>query len=410
MNIGIVTSWFERGSAYVSRQYMDALHPAHRVFIYCRGGERKAQGDPEWDKEFVTWGPAPLVDEPSAVDLEHFGHWLTERKIECVLFNEQRSWLPVILCAQRGIVNGAFVVHYREDTIPFFHCHDFLICNARHHAEVFCDHPQSRFIPWGTDLSRFRPAGTDPVTPGRVTFFHSAGMNPHRKGTDLVVDAFAEIRPGEMPVHLVLHTQLDLSDQIGESFARLEVLREQGRVTLVDRTVPDLADLYRMGDVCVYPTRHEGLGLTVVESLASGLPILVTDQLPVSEHADGSVVRTIAVEKRFARPDGDYWPQSVVNVTALRDAMAEIAGHPEDLGDLKLQARAKAELVADWSKNAADLPSIFANWKLADSFRKSAAVAAALKYEEDKYRLGLRNWVGSRHPWLVRSFRALKGS
>ena len=44
MNIGIVTTWFERGAAYVSKQYKDSLEECgHKVFIYSRGGEKASE-------------------------------------------------------------------------------------------------------------------------------------------------------------------------------------------------------------------------------------------------------------------------------------------------------------------------------------------------------------------------------
>lgn len=63
MNIGIVTTWFERGAAYVSRQYMEALSsdPENRVFVYARGGEAYAKKNSQWDKENVTWGDRKSV-------------------------------------------------------------------------------------------------------------------------------------------------------------------------------------------------------------------------------------------------------------------------------------------------------------------------------------------------------------
>lgn len=41
MNVGIVTTWFERGAAYVSRQYLEALRSDsnNSVYIYARGGD-----------------------------------------------------------------------------------------------------------------------------------------------------------------------------------------------------------------------------------------------------------------------------------------------------------------------------------------------------------------------------------
>lgn len=39
MNIGLVTTWFERGAAYVSKAYLNSLKTDNNVFIYARGGE-----------------------------------------------------------------------------------------------------------------------------------------------------------------------------------------------------------------------------------------------------------------------------------------------------------------------------------------------------------------------------------
>lgn len=56
MNIGIVTTWLERGAAYVSRQYYEILKKKHNVFIYARGKEAYPKGDCVWDQSYVTWG------------------------------------------------------------------------------------------------------------------------------------------------------------------------------------------------------------------------------------------------------------------------------------------------------------------------------------------------------------------
>ena len=56
MNIGIVTTWFERGASQVSRQYRDLLNKKNNVFIYARGGEKYERNNPIWDTQDVTWG------------------------------------------------------------------------------------------------------------------------------------------------------------------------------------------------------------------------------------------------------------------------------------------------------------------------------------------------------------------
>jgi glycosyltransferase involved in cell wall biosynthesis len=416
MNIGIVTTWFESGAGYLSRQYQQALAARHEVFIYCRGGERRPIGDPEWDKEFVTWGARPMVDEPGAVNLDHFDAWLRQRRLDLVFFTEQRWWEPVLLCETRNVLTGTSLLHYTQRTIPLFDCYDFLICNTRHHYDIFRDHPQVLFLPWGTDLQRFHPITYDLVQPGSVTFFHSAGIDPYRKGTELVLEAFAQLRPGAVSPRLVLHIHPLYDTFYGSherSFQqslvqRLESARQSGRLQVVGQAVPDLADLYRHGDVCLYPTRHEGLGLGVAEALASGLPVIASDAQPVNEYADGRLVRAVSIRRYYARSDGDFWPQALVDREALAAVMQEFLGQPERLPALKREARQLAEQKLDWAANASTLPDFFASVRRIKSPRKQAALEEARTLAAQRTRLALRNWIGARYPWVISVGRLVK--
>src|SRR5262245_18112491 len=132
MNIGIVTTWFERGASYISRQYREALLPSHQVFIYARGGERYAQGDPNWDKEYVTWGKRVPNKLDTHVYWEDFRGWVNRNQIECVLFNEQNSWHIVLLTrSHTNLLIGALIDYYTPDTVGFFWLYDFLSCNTK---------------------------------------------------------------------------------------------------------------------------------------------------------------------------------------------------------------------------------------------------------------------------------------
>ena len=44
-----------------------------------------------------------------------------------------------------------------------------------------------------------------------------------------------------------------------------------------------LAQLYRLADAFVFPSVKEGWGLVVLEAIASGLPVLVSNQAPFTE-------------------------------------------------------------------------------------------------------------------------------
>ena len=78
MRIGIVTTWFERGAAYVSRQIRDSLlRDGNDVFIFARGGEEYARNDENWDGPNVHW--SKRIESPfslTLIDETEFTQWL----------------------------------------------------------------------------------------------------------------------------------------------------------------------------------------------------------------------------------------------------------------------------------------------------------------------------------------------
>jgi len=193
MNIGIVTTWFERGAAYVSRAYMMTLSQKHNVFIYARGGERNLRGDPKWDQPYVTWDEPVSGKSYMYIGPEKFKKWVHQNHIEVVIFNEQHNWETVLdILKINNVIIGAYVDYYTPETVPFFWLYDFLLCNTKRHYDVFKNHPQVFYIPWGTDLDLFdkedrRSSNKD------LVFFHSCGRSPTRKGTDILVNAFQNV-------------------------------------------------------------------------------------------------------------------------------------------------------------------------------------------------------------------------
>jgi glycosyltransferase involved in cell wall biosynthesis len=398
VNIGIVTTWFERGAAYVSRQFKELLDPHFQVKVYARGGESYAIGDPNWDGPQVTWGKAAAYGVTNAVDLADFRLWLERNNIHLVLFNEQWSWPPIILCNELGILTGAYVDYYTEETIPLFACYDFLICNTQRHVEAFDWHPQCWYIPWGTDLAIFKPQPTFPQTTNVVRFFHSCGMSPKRKGTDLVLEAFNQL---EAPAELIVHSQRPLADLLPEQGQTISKLQSNGRLQIKEATVP-APGLYHLGDVYVYPSRLDGIGLTIAEAMACGLPVITTNYPPMNEFVrPGTNGLVVDVARVYARADGYYWPQSQVNLASLTQAMQYYVDNIADLAAYQIQARHHAEQHFDWRHNAqALIPRLNTVTKQSPQHLQTAG-QRALAYERQRM-----NFL-QRHPTLYRIYSAL---
>lgn len=351
MNIGIVTTWFERGAAYVSKQLKEAIERDYlnNVFIYARGGESDGKGDLKWDHDYVTWGKQvwlPTVTTP--IDETDFKKWLRNNRIDIVIFNEQH-WLPPLLwCKELRVKTIAYVDYYKETTIDLFEVYDYLICNTKRHYELFKWHNGARFIPWGTNLDIYKPAEAE-----HEVFFHSAGMAPIRKGTDLLLEAFYK---SNQKWKLVIHTQVPLTKIGNKDYSEIITsLESTGRLEVIQKSV-SAPGLYHVGAVYVYPSRLDGIGLTVAEAMACGLIPVVTDCPPMNEFTPMNFKFNIPVDKFYSRSDGYYWPISEVNVDKLSIILDGITAlNEEELSRLKKESYNFAIENLDWKKNSIKL-------------------------------------------------------
>ncbi|MCV2886037.1 glycosyltransferase family 4 protein [Aestuariibacter sp. AA17] len=382
MKIGIVTTWFERGAAYVSKQFRDILAADHEVFIYARGGEEYAIGDEKWDHDYVTWGAQPLSHAFTDMHLEDFRAWLETNNIDTVLFNEQKIWAPVLLCRELGIKVGSYIDYYTEQTVPMFGVYDFLVCNTHRHHSAFSWHPNSLFIPWGTDtnLYQYQPEDRDEQAP--VRYFHSAGMSPYRKGTDLLLKAFKQVSGN---VKLIIHSQVKLEQHFPELKETIASLKAQDKLDVHEYTV-SAPGLYHLGDIYVYPSRLDGIGLTILEAGAAGLPIIVPDNGPMNEFVtEGVNGYTAKIEKLWSRWDGYYWPQCEVSIDSLAEAMQIYADKQADISVIKQQARQYAEQHFDWSKNTSALSAKIEGVSKRTETDICDAKALAVKYDKSLF-------------------------
>lgn len=361
MNIGLATPWFERGAGNVSMQYISSLKDGNSVFVYARGGAHFEKNEKKWRDGSVTFGLRLPSYSRDHIHPPHFKSWIQKYGIEAIFFNEQIS-LDIILWMKESMPNiklGAYIDYYTEETVPLFALYDFLICNTKRHFSAFDWHPQAYYVPWGTDSKLFSYQGG---TAGKnaPVFFHSAGLNPFRKGTDIAVKAFSMLNNKDS--RFVIHSQKKLLFEDDKTNSLLA----DPRITIIERTVPP-PGLYYMGDVYVYPSRLEGIGLTIAEALMSGLPVLVTDSPPMNEFVSaGESGRTVRVARFTGRADGYYWPQAEADALSLAEEMKFYSDNFQRMREMKATARTYAEKKLDWGSRSEDINKIFANTRILD--------------------------------------------
>lgn len=387
MKIGIVTTWFERGAAYVSRQFMDILQETDDVFIYARGGDEYAIGNSLWDFPNVYWGTRKqrtmhLYPGGTYINRKDFEAWINNNSIELIIFNEQQWFTPVLWAKQMGVKVVAYIDYYTEETIPLFSIYDCLICNTKRHAFAFRNHKSVVYIKWGTNIQLYKPSNTKN---DRVVFFHSAGMSPIRKGTDLLIKAFFMCK-NRKKAKLLLHTQVPLFSKIPEYSNMINVLIEEGSLEIAEGTIT-APGLYNKADVYVYPSRLDGIGLTLMEAIASGLICITSDNAPMNEFIEKDFGMVTPIDYLYSRKDGYYWPMCVCNVNVLSNQMSDIIANKYPIDRMKKSAREYAISELDFEKNFKQLHNILSSVKFNNNFDDIANVII----EKDKK--GIRKYL-----------------
>ncbi len=144
-------------------------------------------------------------------------------------------------------------------------------------------HPTGRatVITPGVDVRQFRPAvpAERPAETGPVTVLYVGRMERSSswKGVPVLVQAFAEVLRRTPAARLVLVGGGDAVDDHLEQAGRLGLT---GRVTWAGELGPaDLARAYRAARVLVLPslTAAESFGMTLIEAMASGCPVVGSD-------------------------------------------------------------------------------------------------------------------------------------
>jgi glycosyltransferase involved in cell wall biosynthesis len=140
------------------------------------------------------------------------------------------------------------------------------------HLSEHFDPDRVVFAPPGVDLERYTPG----PPPSEGDFLLSVGrFADPRKNVSLLFDAYAELRSRlDEPPPLVLAGRTAPPD---EAWRRAERLGIREAVTMhEDIPLTDLTRLYRKAALYVVSSDEEGLGLTILEAMASGRPVVST--------------------------------------------------------------------------------------------------------------------------------------
>jgi 1,2-diacylglycerol 3-alpha-glucosyltransferase len=390
MRIGIVSKWSASGQAVVARQIRSALEQlGNQTFVLARPGsgpraKQAAEGqvDPVWNQPGVTEA------SDHEIPMTEYLAWAQGNELELIMFDENYEWEAVGALRAMGIRTvGRFVWEYfaPEHVEPAKAAYDTIysltLAEQARYADLGITSP---YVQWGIhpellrDSLRVAPTHVDPAPsplagPDRtgreaedpvgsdlsgreaehlagVIFYFPGSFLGRRKPIRKVIRAFGKAQ-GER-LRLLINAQVPRNDETLKDAASADP-----RIELILEDEPEEIHRARFAacDVCLAPSRWEGLGLPLFEATAFGLPIITNDKPPMSEMVidGGSGILVASSQNGTARSGIPAWDP---DIGALAAAIERLG----DRAELERMKSGVAELRAqrDWSRTVADLAAL----------------------------------------------------
>jgi len=251
-----------------------------------------------------------------------------------------------------GQYRAAFTM-WESDKVPdrFIHCfskYDQIIAPCQHNADLFSKHHSNvSYVPLGVDTSYWKPIKREANSTFR---FHAGGSGWQRKGLDILVKAFRQLKLPNAELHIkaAKHAKDTPEDARGDNI----YLHRQWMTQNEMRTWLNQADCF------VAPSRGEGFGLIPLQTIALGIPTIISDtsgQAQFAHLATGVISGGKSVSKNF----GGTWDEP--SVTQLAEVMLD---HYHNDQSVKATANAKLATEFSWANATSKLLEVLPVGKL----------------------------------------------
>jgi GT2 family glycosyltransferase/2-polyprenyl-3-methyl-5-hydroxy-6-metoxy-1,4-benzoquinol methylase/glycosyltransferase involved in cell wall biosynthesis/predicted nucleic acid-binding Zn-ribbon protein len=275
LRVGFVSIWYERGVSYVTRQLALALegNEGFETHVFARWeSQRFRNAGSIFHPRVVNAGENPTPKETVG--------WARDRQLDLVVFVEihPNDWKRVEALKRAGfrVLCYEHLDVLRMDMLDRYEQVDGFLANSFFAWDVWRkEYPQkpALALPWGIPPELVR-GNLNRKPSSHLRFVHLAGWGGlnNRKNTDLCIEAFHEAAPPG--AQLRIFTQAPL-ETYGE--ACMDIVQRNPAIQVHVGTLDSSLKVYHDADVLLWPSKREGLGLPILEALASGLPVLISD-------------------------------------------------------------------------------------------------------------------------------------
>jgi glycosyltransferase involved in cell wall biosynthesis len=343
MRIGICAYWFNRGQGVVARQVRSVLDElGHETFVLARPTRESNIRSAFVDRSDV-WDQ-PGVTEASSYDIptQDYLDWARANDLEAAFFDQNYGFEGISALRRSGVRTvGRFVWEQFSagDVEPAREALEVIYslthCEVERYAGFGIDSP---YVQWGVHPDLI-PYASQPDPGPEVHYFYPAGFLSKRKPLKPILSAFSKVSDPNL--------RLTVKAQVERQSKRLHrAAAEDPRIEVILEDLPTDAHLrlFAGADVCLSPSRWEGLGLHLYEATAFGMPVITNDNPPMNEIVvDGLNGLLVKGRRRGEAKSGI--PSYDPSIRGLRKAIKRLAD-PELREQLSRGARSQRERLA----------------------------------------------------------------
>ena len=230
--------------------------------------------------------------------------------LDGILFFERHAWHPHILRIAREMGVATVCVpmwEWFKGNAPEWQYCDLFVCPSRFTEKIVRSYGFSNTVyqPWPIDLAKLP---LRQVSGPARHFVHNAGLvdRDDRKGTRDTIQAFTHL--SNKDIRLTVRMQKE---------ANLPPIDK--RVEIVVGNLQSVADLYATGDICVQPSKMEGIGFMVLEPACAGIPVITTDYPPMSEYIQQPELRCRARWRKRKAYASQWIRHAHLKLPSIRD-------------------------------------------------------------------------------------------
>tara|TARA_R110002020_G_scaffold268819_3_gene484094 strand:- start:35559 stop:36614 length:1056 start_codon:yes stop_codon:yes gene_type:complete len=271
-NIGFVSWWFNRGQAVVTRYIKSIFDEAgYNTFVLVRNANHQStKGD--WAGDNITIGSRDKNIDPAV-----YIKWAKDNNIEVCFFDQNYQFKAIKALRSTGVKTiGRFVWEQfgAKHVIRAKSSFDLIysLTNCEHKRYLNSLKINSQFVRWGIHPSLLE-YDIEKRSDGPIWFYYPAGFCTQRKAVNKTLQAFSSVKNKD--IRLLVSSQKRIRP-INDSRIKIHT----GNIT----THQEFHKLMHSCDVCIIPSRWEGLGLAFVEAMAFDMPIIATSHPPMNEY------------------------------------------------------------------------------------------------------------------------------